>query len=598
MLKAIKNSSGEQERRHSRAMRLEYMEKLYAYLKDNTPAESETKDPASLKKRAEMLQFAAFAALGFTLWTRNCEAVQLQVKHFDFAPPPKRASNGAVYPFFVVNLLNRKGWQRKMAKGEHQLNGHTYNIYPKPYSPAIDMYQRLLDWKECYETLLGRPLEPEDHMFPTIGANLAVHPDDPLTSDAIQKRLTKFTKAAELGEGFTTHCFRRGGAQYRFMYAPLGQRWTLARVRWWGGWAQGEHRDTLIRYLLDELWMSEDDHRDALCPFDEDASDSHMGEGRLLQPLTQVDGQRLLERLDAIQLLVTTSQNGSCAVPSVTWPAGYYGQHSMAGLQKAFNTLSLSSFEPSIPTAAVYTAPTPLYNVSYNVYNVANPVSLTGFHQTATFVAPTPRPQPVAGIYQPPIQSPYGLPQVTNHPPNASQLPPEFQYAASVIPQHAADNYTPAFGPTMLHPDRTLATMNNPGPTPTCHQPLTFPSTKNPTRHHYVVPSIHASKKELVWKQVIEDWLSPKPNRASVPLSQWDTSLLADVNQKQKYHIRKVIAEEYIERYHSSDEEFTCAYPEHAIGMTALYKAILAQRQIRGDSKRRARKSRSPSPEQ
>ena len=42
-------------------------------------------------------------------------------------------------------------------------------------------------------------------------------------------------------EHFTTHCFRRGGAQYRFMFAPVGQRWTLARIRWWGGWAQGEH---------------------------------------------------------------------------------------------------------------------------------------------------------------------------------------------------------------------------------------------------------------------------------------------------------------------------------------------------------------------
>jgi hypothetical protein len=40
---------------------------------------------------------------------------------------------------------------------------------------------------------------------------------------------------------FTTHCFRRGGAQYRFQFAPIGQRWTLARIQWWGGWAQGEH---------------------------------------------------------------------------------------------------------------------------------------------------------------------------------------------------------------------------------------------------------------------------------------------------------------------------------------------------------------------
>ena len=42
-------------------------------------------------------------------------------------------------------------------------------------------------------------------------------------------------------EQYMTHCFRRGGAQYCFMFAPVGQRWTLTRIQWWGGWAQGEH---------------------------------------------------------------------------------------------------------------------------------------------------------------------------------------------------------------------------------------------------------------------------------------------------------------------------------------------------------------------
>jgi hypothetical protein len=56
------------------------------------------------------------------------------------------------------------------------------------------------------------------------------------------KLINEMAEAAKVpGAGkFTTHCFRRGGAQYRFMFAPLGQRWTLARVRWWGGWALRE----------------------------------------------------------------------------------------------------------------------------------------------------------------------------------------------------------------------------------------------------------------------------------------------------------------------------------------------------------------------
>jgi len=81
-------------------------------------------------------------------------------------------------------------------------------------------------------------------MFPTLGTNgILVHPERPITGPVIHKKINKTAEAAGISGAmhFTTHCFRRGGAQYRFQFAPLGQRWTLARVRWWGGWAQGEH---------------------------------------------------------------------------------------------------------------------------------------------------------------------------------------------------------------------------------------------------------------------------------------------------------------------------------------------------------------------
>ena len=124
-------------------------------------------------------------------------------------------------------------------------------------------------------------------LTPSIGSSSVVHPDRPMSSDIAQKQITVMAKKAGIrgAEYFTTHCFRQGGAQYHFMFAPIGKRWTLARIRWWGGWAQGEHvccyllysqmnsyrlcqRDTLIKYLLDELYTYEGDHCDALNPFD------------------------------------------------------------------------------------------------------------------------------------------------------------------------------------------------------------------------------------------------------------------------------------------------------------------------------------------
>ncbi|KAF8833371.1 hypothetical protein BDN67DRAFT_857019, partial [Paxillus ammoniavirescens] len=62
------------------------------------------------------------------------------------------------------------------------------------------------------------------------------------------------------------------------MFAPVGQRWPLAKVRWWGGWAEQEHRDTLIRYLLDELHTYETDYSDALAPVSRGANESLAGE--------------------------------------------------------------------------------------------------------------------------------------------------------------------------------------------------------------------------------------------------------------------------------------------------------------------------------
>ncbi|KAF8833120.1 hypothetical protein BDN67DRAFT_864790, partial [Paxillus ammoniavirescens] len=68
------------------------------------------------------------------------------------------------------------------------------------------------------------------------------------------------------------------------VFAPLGERWSLSIIQWWGGWAESESMhnllwisgsnlsdtniqvDTLIRYLLDELTWYEMSHHDALCP--------------------------------------------------------------------------------------------------------------------------------------------------------------------------------------------------------------------------------------------------------------------------------------------------------------------------------------------
>jgi hypothetical protein len=67
--------------------------------------------------------------------------------------------------------------------------------------------------------------------------------------------LDKFVDGGKLLDGringsFTTHCFRRGGAQHRFFLAK--EKWTMQVVKWWGGWSETESIDTIIKYLLEE----------------------------------------------------------------------------------------------------------------------------------------------------------------------------------------------------------------------------------------------------------------------------------------------------------------------------------------------------------
>ncbi|KAG1818926.1 hypothetical protein EV424DRAFT_1323556, partial [Suillus variegatus] len=53
------------------------------------------------------------------------------------------------------------------------------------------------------------------------------------------------------------------------IFAPVGERWTSARVKWWRSQAEDENRHTLIRYLLDNLSTYENYHSDALCSMHE-----------------------------------------------------------------------------------------------------------------------------------------------------------------------------------------------------------------------------------------------------------------------------------------------------------------------------------------
>ena len=89
-----------------------------------------------------------------------------------------------------------------------------------------------------------------------MGANSVVHPCEPLSHDMVQKWINKGVEGANIPGSFSTHCYRCGGAQYCFMFAPIGQHWMLAKVCWWGGWAEQEHVGLLFSLTHHELRLT------------------------------------------------------------------------------------------------------------------------------------------------------------------------------------------------------------------------------------------------------------------------------------------------------------------------------------------------------
>lgn len=92
---------------------------------------------------------------------------------------------------------------------------------------------------------LGEAMRAEEFLFPVVGRTTVIlQLGEPLSHDQVQKSLDAAVKGAKIEEKFSTHCFRRGSAQYRFMSSPLGERWSLHCVQFWGGWAEGEQVST------------------------------------------------------------------------------------------------------------------------------------------------------------------------------------------------------------------------------------------------------------------------------------------------------------------------------------------------------------------
>ncbi|TEB29913.1 hypothetical protein FA13DRAFT_1568818, partial [Coprinellus micaceus] len=317
MLATIKKEHAHDLRNHSRAMSLGDMQAMHKTRTARLQELEGMNDVKSRCERAELVMFGALSSLAWIVWLRCGEIVNLRFGDLDLSPPDRLCSDGTPFEYMVVNVCKRKNWT---VKDETELTGHVYHLYKRADQPAIDAYSLIKDWISVYTEILGRPLHEGDVLFPTINASARADPNRGLNEDKVRKLVRKHAGDARLAhaDGYKSHCFRRGGAQYRFMYAALKERWTLSRIRWWGGWANSEQGDTLVKYLLDELFTYEEDHRNALQPNDDGSTTDLKGldERRELQasdPTRNIPGPSATDDISAI---ITRAVDAALIMPS------------------------------------------------------------------------------------------------------------------------------------------------------------------------------------------------------------------------------------------------------------------------------------------
>ncbi|KAG6836765.1 hypothetical protein H0H93_003684 [Arthromyces matolae] len=183
--------------------------------------------PKNDKERAAGLwhaQMRAAFSTSYTLWTRNSELTRLRISDLEFDCP---GDDDDTPMHTEIHLHHRKGWQKK--KDED-----VYEIHSQEDQPALDADAHLRRYIEYRTLVTGKPPRPNEFLFPYLSSNGVIHLDRAMSLDNVQKMINHVTTSAGLTKYYTTHCFRRGGAQYRFIHASV--RWSLEACRWWGGW--------------------------------------------------------------------------------------------------------------------------------------------------------------------------------------------------------------------------------------------------------------------------------------------------------------------------------------------------------------------------
>ncbi|EGZ06600.1 hypothetical protein PHYSODRAFT_341847 [Phytophthora sojae] len=276
------SKSKKRERTPKRAspMSLTMLTKMMAFLESN-----------SMLNETMRIWFSAVCSLSFYGMCRINEVLLMKKGGIQLGLQRKSRANGTEICFGCFTIRDRK-------TDHDPLASRTYSLHHLPKEErAAEALTNLERWFAYARTKLHHSWRDSDYAFPSLTkiprgcskklkpgatastkttsfANVGVKWGSPMSDTNFTQVLNIVAEAAGISRNllgdeiwFTSHCFRRGGAQYRFMFAPEKRRWSLKFVKWWAGWAPSEKSETVTRYLLDDV-LDRDENQlgDSLAP--------------------------------------------------------------------------------------------------------------------------------------------------------------------------------------------------------------------------------------------------------------------------------------------------------------------------------------------
>lgn len=184
-----------------------------------------------------------------------------------------------------------------------------FRIYDLVAEADICPYKPLYEYNEAYKALYAKIPEADREKLPffplvEIGGE-GVDFLSAMNAQTISIMLAELCTIVDVKDAlgshrYSSHCLRRGGAQYRLFVAPYPNRMTLSELKQHGGWSLHENYDTLMKYIIDE-WDAMDEEVENF--FDPDRKmTQHLlryggDEAENVSDLAQESNQRILQKV-------------------------------------------------------------------------------------------------------------------------------------------------------------------------------------------------------------------------------------------------------------------------------------------------------------